>query len=81
MTRDHQARPRGQNQSRVNTIDPLDRDRVSRLKEIVGVVPLSEKMCLEGSTIKREMRDLGVSGFSLLDGLVLASARPIGRIS
>ncbi len=60
-----------------NSIDPSD--RISRLKGIVGVVPLTEGICLEGSKIKRGMRERGVSKFSLLDGIILASARSIDQ--
>ncbi len=52
---------------------------ISRLKGIVGVIPLSEDICLEGSRIKREMREHGMSKFSLLDGIILASARSIDQ--
>lgn len=60
-----------------NEIDPLD--RISRLKEVVGIVPLSERICLEGSEIKHWMRERGVSKFSLLDGIILVSARSIDQ--
>jgi predicted nucleic acid-binding protein len=60
-----------------NSIDPSD--RISRLKGIVGVVPLTEDICLEGSRIKHGMREHGVSKFSLLDGIILASARSIDQ--
>ncbi|MFQ6128414.1 MAG: type II toxin-antitoxin system VapC family toxin [Thermoplasmata archaeon] len=60
-----------------NEIDPLD--RISRLKEVVGIVPLSERICLEGSEIKRWMRERGVSKFSVLDGIILVSARSIDQ--
>ena len=52
---------------------------ISRLKGIVGVVPLSEDICLEGSRIKREMRERGASKFGLLAGIILASARSIDQ--
>ena len=52
---------------------------ISRLKGIVGVVPLTEDICLEGSRIKRGMRERGLSKFSLLDGIILASARSIDQ--
>lgn len=60
-----------------NSIDPSD--RISRLKGIVGVVPLSEDICLEGSRIKHGMRERGASKFSLVDGITLASARSIDQ--
>ncbi len=52
---------------------------ISRLKGIVGVIPLSEDICLEGSRIKRGMRERGASKFGLLDGIILASARSIDQ--
>ena len=52
---------------------------ISRLKGIVGVIPLSEDICLEGSRIKRGMRERSASKFGLLDGIILASARSIDQ--
>ena len=54
-------------------------DRVQKLKEIVNVIPLSEKICVGGAGIKHEMRRRKVSKFSLSDGIILASARSIGQ--
>ena len=60
-----------------NSVDPMT--RITKLKEILNIIPLNEKLCFEGSSIKYEMRKLGVSKFSLFDGIILASARSINQ--
>lgn len=60
-----------------NGIDP--QERISSLKLIVNVIPLTENLCLEGSKIKHAFRTEGISGFSLIDGIILASARFMGQ--
>jgi predicted nucleic acid-binding protein len=60
-----------------NKINPSD--RITKLKDIINIIPLNEKICLEGSEIKYEMRKSGKSKFSLMDGLILASARSINQ--
>ena len=53
--------------------------RIDKLKGILNIVPLSEKICLEGSKIKYEMRRKRLSKFSLFDGIILASAQSINQ--
>lgn len=60
-----------------NQLDPPE--VLSRLKEIVEIVPLTEQAVLHGSRLKQEMRSLGASKFSLLDGLILAGAMELGE--
>lgn len=60
-----------------NDIEPAE--RITRLKRILNIIPLSEKICLEGSKIKYEMRNIKISKFSLTDGIILASARSINQ--
>ncbi len=60
-----------------NNINP--EKRISKLKQILNVVPLSEKICLEGSKIKYDIRKKGIKKFSLIDGIVLSSARSINQ--
>jgi predicted nucleic acid-binding protein len=60
-----------------NGIDPTE--RVSQLKHIVNIIPLSEKICLEGSRIKYNNRRKGITSFSLIDGIILASARSVNQ--
>jgi len=50
---------------------------ISQIKNIANVIPLDEDICIDGSNIKSEMRDKKISKFSLLDGIILASARSI----
>jgi len=54
-------------------------DMLGQLKKIVGAIPLNEKLCLEGSRIKSEMRAKGSRSFSLIDGMLLASARSVNQ--
>lgn len=60
-----------------NEIDPTE--RISNLKDIVNLIPLSEKICFEGSKITYDFRREGISHFSLMDGFILASARSINQ--
>lgn len=60
-----------------NGINPTE--RISNLKHIVNIIPLSEKICCEGSRIEYDFRREGVSHFSLMDGFILASARSINQ--
>ena len=60
-----------------NDIEPAE--RITRLKRILNIIPLSEKICFEGSKIKYEMRNIKISKFSLTDGIILASARSINQ--
>jgi predicted nucleic acid-binding protein len=60
-----------------NNIDP--ENRINQLKQILNVVPLSEKICIEGSKIKYSIRNKGTSKFSLIDGIILSSARSINQ--
>ena len=48
---------------------------ILRIKKIVNVVPLTEKICLDGSKMKFQIRKMGTSKFGLVDGIILASAR------
>jgi len=60
-----------------NNIDP--EKRIAKLKKILNVVPLSEKICIEGSKIKHNIRKKRTSKFSLIDGIILSSARSINQ--
>jgi predicted nucleic acid-binding protein len=60
-----------------NDIDPTE--RISQLKRIVNIVPLSEKICLKGSKAKYRYRKEGITNFSLIDGIILASAQLINQ--
>jgi len=60
-----------------NEISPPE--RISTLKHILNIIPLSEKICFEGSKIKYDFRRGGISNFSLMDGFILASARSINQ--
>ena len=54
-------------------------DRIKKIRSIVNVIPLTEEICLKGSTIKYDMRKKGLSRFSLIDGIVIASARIVNQ--
>ena len=60
-----------------NRVSP--KDRASSIREIARIVPLDEQICLDASSIKHQRRELGYTDFSLLDGIVLATARSIGQ--
>jgi predicted nucleic acid-binding protein len=56
----------------LNNLDPL---RVLQdVKNIVTPVGITESICLEGSKIKKEQREAGKKKFSLIDGIIAASA-------
>jgi len=60
-----------------NSINP--EKRISKLKQILNIVPLSEKLCVEGLKIKHTIRNKGMKKFSLIDGIILSSARSINQ--
>jgi predicted nucleic acid-binding protein len=60
-----------------NNIDP--ENRITKLKQILNVIPLNEKICYDAAQLKYTIRKKGVSKFGLLDGIVLASARSINQ--
>jgi len=60
-----------------NHIDP--EKRITKLKQILNVIPLNEKICYEAAHIKYTIRKQGVTKFGLLDGIILASARSINQ--
>jgi len=60
-----------------NNIDP--EKRITKLKQILNVIPLKEKICYDAAHIKYTIRKKGAAKFGLLDGIVLASARSINQ--
>jgi predicted nucleic acid-binding protein len=60
-----------------NNIDP--EKRITKLKQILNVIPLNEKICYDAAQLKYSIRKKGVTKFGLLDGIVLASARSINQ--
>jgi len=60
-----------------NNIDP--EKRITKLKQILNVIPLNEKICYAAAQLKYAIRKKGVPKFGLLDGIVLASARSINQ--
>lgn len=62
-----------------NRVPP--RERVDMVKEFARVVPLDEEICLDASAIKHHRRSLGHVEFSLLDAIILASARSIEKVT
>ena len=55
-----------------NDIEPTG--LMQSLKDIVSVLPLSERIILQGSWLKHTRRTGGFTKFSLIDGIILASA-------
>ena len=60
-----------------NHIDP--EKRIVKLKQILNVIPLNEKICYDAAQIKYTIRKKGIIKFGLLDGIVLTSARSINQ--
>ena len=54
-------------------------ERIEAVKKLANIIPLDEDVCLEGSRIKHNRRTTGHQDFSLIDGLVLAAARSVGK--
>ena len=52
---------------------------LSRLKEIIEMININEDILFEGSRIKYDMREMGLKKFSLMDGIILASARSLNE--
>jgi len=53
--------------------------RITKLKQILNVIPLNEKICYDATRIKYALCKKGIMKFGLLDGIVLASARSINQ--
>ncbi len=53
--------------------------RILQLKDIVNVIPLNEAICIEASELKHQFRAQKIIKFSLMDGIILASARYIDQ--
>jgi len=60
-----------------NNVDP--HEVISSIKDICTLVPLSEEVVLAGSKLKSERRKARKNKFSLMDGLIMASARSINQ--
>lgn len=56
----------------LNNLDPLK--VLQDVKNIATPVGITESICLEGSKIKKEQRKAGRGKFSLIDGIIAASA-------
>ena len=55
-----------------NNLDPII--VINYIKRIAIPIEITEKICLEGSKIKKERRNAGKRKYSLIDGIILASA-------
>ena len=60
-----------------NNINP--EKRTEKLKQIVNIVPLNEKICIEAAKIKHYIRKKDTNKFSLIDGIILSSSRSINQ--
>ncbi len=54
-------------------------ERVDALEQMASVAPLTKEICLEAAAIKFTKRKKGFSGFGIVDGIVLATARSLGQ--
>ena len=52
---------------------------IQDIKDIANVIPLTEEIGIEGSKLKYKMRNDGIKKFSLMDGIILASAKSINQ--
>ncbi len=48
---------------------------ISDAKKEIHFYPLTETLAIKGAKIKKDMRNQGASKFSLIDGIILATAR------
>ncbi len=55
------------------------KERVTAIKDFARIVQLEEQICIDASEIKYRRREMGYSDFSLIDGIILATARLIGQ--
>ena len=52
-------------------------DRVEAVEQMASVVPLTKEICLDAARIKHSMRRKGVTGFGIIDGIILSTARSL----
>lgn len=50
---------------------------IYQIKKMITIIPLDETICLHGSKLKHTVRKKGNNKFSLIDGLILASANSV----
>jgi predicted nucleic acid-binding protein len=60
-----------------NKIDP--EERIADILEMVNTVQTDTEIGIEGARIKHSMRGKGLKRFSLMDGIILASARSVDQ--
>lgn len=60
-----------------NDVDPAR--ALAMVRDIVELVPVDEPILLAAARLKHEMRKSGATKFSLIDGLILASARALNE--
>ncbi len=60
-----------------NEVDPVE--ALAMVKDIVELAPVNEQILLAASRLKHEIRAKGVSKFSLMDGIILASSRELNE--
>ena len=58
-------------------LDP--NDCIQDVKAFVNIIPLSDEIGIEGSKIKFNMRKKGIKKFSLIDGIILSSAKCVNQ--
>jgi predicted nucleic acid-binding protein len=54
-------------------------DRIARVKQVARIVVMDDEICLRAATIKSKRRKAGYSDFSIVDGIVLATARSMNQ--
>ena len=54
-------------------------ERVEAVEQMAIVTPLTKEICIEAAVIKQARRKKGTSGFGIIDGIILATARSLGQ--
>lgn len=54
-------------------------ERLEAVEQMVTMAPLTKEICLEAAAVKFAKRKKGVSGFGIIDGIILATARSLGQ--
>lgn len=54
-------------------------ERVEAVEQMANIIPLTKEICLDAAAIKFTKRKKRLSGFGIIDGIVLATARSLGQ--
>ena len=54
-------------------------ERIEAVEQMTDVSPVTKEICIEAAAIKSVIRGKGKSGFGVIDGIILATARSLGQ--